>query len=81
MDCVVAEDDGLDSGGGSMEGGEENANVSSQFGVGEEGEEFLSSQGEGFSHFSLVEDFLDSFCFLIGGQEFLGMSEVSLWFP
>ena len=80
MDCIMAEDNGLDGSGGSREGGEEDTDVSPEFRVSEEGEEFLSSQGEGFGHF-LVKDFLDLFCFLIGGQEFLGMSEVSLWFP
>jgi len=36
----MAEDNGLDSGSGSGEGGKEDADVSSQFGVSEEGEEF-----------------------------------------
>ena len=51
MDCIVAEDDRLDSGGGGGKGGEEDANVSSEFGVSEKGEEFLSGWGEGFGHF------------------------------
>jgi len=52
VDCVVAEDNRLDSSGGGRKGGEDDANMSSKFGVSEEGEEFLSSRGEGFSHFS-----------------------------
>ena len=50
MDCIVAEDDSLDSG---RKGGKEDADVSSEFKVSEEGEEFLPVWGEGFSHFWL----------------------------
>ena len=79
MDCIVAEDNGLDGSSSGGKRGEENANVSSKFRVGKEGEEFLSCWGEGFGHF--VKDPLDLFHFLIGGQELLGVSEVLLWFP
>ena len=44
----------LDGGGGSREGGEEDADMSPEFGVSKEGEEFLSSWGKGFSHFWLL---------------------------
>jgi len=36
---------------------------------------------KGLVIFSLVKDFQDPLYFLIGGQEFLGMGKVSLWFP
>ena len=53
--------------------------MGAEFGVSEDGEEFLPGWGEGFSHSVIV--FLDSFRLLIRGQEFLSMGEVLLWFP
>jgi len=53
--------------------------VGTEFGVSEDGQEFLSSGGKNLSH--VVWNLSDLFLLFIRGQEFLGMSEMLLWFP